>query len=323
MPSSQQTAAFFQAIKSGDLETVKTLLYIVDGVNAQGGRALWLASELGHTEIVKLLVNAGADVHADEDTALRWASANGHTKVVEFLLEAGANIHVYDDVSLLSASQYGHIKVVELLLHARTGSVVFTTSTMNAALWNAANFGHTEIVDILIQSGADIQSGANEAFRRASGNRHAKTAKFLLDAGADISARNHSVFYYAVFFRHTEIVEILVLHYLKLKQKTRLEGDQRNASLDHVFLTLQHRNIYIGYLASLVVEDPRLINLIETDETKHAACTELLKRENDAITFVAEQIQSRKNPLARYYLHVMASIFCETQMLIEGFIFKN
>ena len=60
-----QTDNWFDAIRSGDLETIKSFVeqgIDVNAVDNYGESALMMASRWGHLEIVELLISKGADV---------------------------------------------------------------------------------------------------------------------------------------------------------------------------------------------------------------------------------------------------------------------
>ena len=65
--------------------------------NAEGGTALYIASQQGHAGIVKLLISAFADVNVTQTktgySSLMMASHFGHIEVVKALVEA-ATINV-------------------------------------------------------------------------------------------------------------------------------------------------------------------------------------------------------------------------------------
>jgi ankyrin repeat protein len=67
----------------------------IEGTNANGMTALFLASLNGPLELVVFLVEHGANVnHADSErmTALHWACLKGNLLCVKYLLEHGARI---------------------------------------------------------------------------------------------------------------------------------------------------------------------------------------------------------------------------------------
>ena len=292
MASEHPTEAFFRAAKSGDVETVRALLKIAD-VGADANKkscALRSASKCGHTKVVEVLLQAGVDIHIGNDAALRFAADENHVQIVEILLRAGAIVNALDYDALHCASKKGNTEIVKLLLLKK----VPDTHVLNKALVSATRGCHAQTVKLLLQSGADADSALLWA--------GTEILNILLQEGANIYANNDSALRWASDFHCHDIVNILVMHYIELKRRL-------DKSIDDAFdILASHNDSYVGMIALLVVEDPRLIDRIKSKKTKDAVCIELLRIENVAVTFVAEQIQSRKTPLVRYLLHVMATM---------------
>ena len=184
----------------------------------------------------------------------------------------------------------GNTEIVKLLLLKK----VPDTHVLNKALVSATRGCHAQTVKLLLQSGADADSALLWA--------GTEILNILLQEGANIYANNDSALRWASDFHCHDIVNILVMHYIELKRRL-------DKSIDDAFdILASHNDSYVGMIALLVVEDPRLIDRIKSKKTKDAVCIELLRMENVAVTFVAEQIQSRKTPLVRYLLHVMATM---------------
>ena len=92
-----ETDALLRAARSGNADTVKTLLTSpnvdVNGVDAEGNTALIEAARFGHDDVVQALLIAKADVNAKNKqgkTALMLASEGGHDDCVRLLTQAGS-----------------------------------------------------------------------------------------------------------------------------------------------------------------------------------------------------------------------------------------
>lgn len=93
-----ETEALLRAARSGNADTVKTLLASsnvdVNGVDADGNTALIEAARFGHDDVVSALLIARADVNAKNNagkTALQLASEGGHDETVRLLTQAGTS----------------------------------------------------------------------------------------------------------------------------------------------------------------------------------------------------------------------------------------
>ena len=126
----QEEAPLLEAVRNGDLSTVRSLLARGADPNAReslsGYTALHFAAVGGHLDVVRLLVESGARVDDRQNTvlvsALAGAVVAGRADVVAYLLARGADPteRLYgDDHSLLEeAEHYGATTVAELLRHA-------------------------------------------------------------------------------------------------------------------------------------------------------------------------------------------------------------
>jgi ankyrin repeat protein len=137
------------------------------------GTALQAASSQGEESIVRLLLNQGADPNVEplsdgqpisSSTALQSASWSGYIGIVDLLLQHGAD-----------------------LLHENDG---FQDGN---ALCYACDRGHEAIVRLMVERGANVNSGDYltplEAASNASGDLEGMV-QLLLESGADINARS-------------------------------------------------------------------------------------------------------------------------------------
>jgi ankyrin repeat protein len=94
--------AFFDAVKSGDRETVAMSIKEGFNVNAKdkdGYTALLIAAERGDLEMAHLLVEKGADVNAkDKDgyTALMYVAYAGDLEIAKILIKNSADVNARD-----------------------------------------------------------------------------------------------------------------------------------------------------------------------------------------------------------------------------------
>ncbi|EXJ75295.1 uncharacterized protein A1O5_01991 [Cladophialophora psammophila CBS 110553] len=109
---------------------------------------------------------------------------------------------------LAVASEEGHEKVVRVLLDA--GADVSVGG--NEAIYAASRYGHKNVVQILLNSGLD-RAGVDRAMMGASEYGDGGVVKMLIDAGADVNARDEKVdtaLQVASEYGHGEVVKILI-----------------------------------------------------------------------------------------------------------------
>ncbi len=134
---------FFDAIRSGDLDSVNKLLakkaITVKTQDINGLTPLAITASQTNIEMAKLLIDNKADVNSTagrrDFPVLMFAVTEGQTEMVKFLIDQGANVSAVADSS--SDSRY------------KSGIT---------ALMMAAAKGHSQIVELLIDKGADVNA---------------------------------------------------------------------------------------------------------------------------------------------------------------------
>jgi ankyrin repeat protein len=193
-------------------------------------RRLVRAAFLGDVAVIKEMVNAGVDergvpllLHERPtggtvlDRALLSAAWRGHLHAVELLLDAGADIkthreqcwsypHHHDGQHALDmASSFGHADVAALLI--QRGADVHAGH--NQALRSASEFGYADLVALLLQHGADVHA-CNQSLQLASKRGHPAVVELLIQHGADVHACNDLALREACKTGHAAVVELLI-----------------------------------------------------------------------------------------------------------------
>mmetsp|Transcript_5924 Transcript_5924/g.9867 ORF Transcript_5924/g.9867 Transcript_5924/m.9867 type:complete len:342 (-) Transcript_5924:252-1277(-) len=229
----EKDADFLQAIIGGRTEEVGKLLQnstdkarkiLLNKRDDDGFPPLLIASKLGHEEIVKrLLEYEGKGVDVNEEI-LPTTDPNSKDKALQdlktTLAACGKSVQKIQRLrytALLLASKHGHPRVVELLLNS--GAKV-NTCTGTSALRTASGFLHEECVRILLAHGADVsirqpETGATALFS-ASMVGHVGIAKMLIQHGADVnntvSGQRSTCLSIATFMKHADMMELLLKH---------------------------------------------------------------------------------------------------------------
>jgi ankyrin repeat protein len=212
------TANLFDAIRAGDLTTVKSLLdadpSLASAKNDSGVSAVLLSVYTGCREIRDLLVARGASIELHEAAAagnlhrvqhfieknpalsnscspdgfpvFALACFFGHLDTARYLAEKGADIHAaatngtgYN--ALTAAVTAGHTEIVKWLLNRGLDPNYRYGPGYSPLLAAAAN-GHLEIVKLLLAHGADLHATSNDgksALALATERNHSSVADFL------------------------------------------------------------------------------------------------------------------------------------------------
>ena len=130
-----------------------------------GISALLFAAQKGHLRLTEALIKGGADLEhrtRDELTPLIIAAKHGNTEIVQALLKAGANPNAKDyknRTALMYATSNNHIDIEKTLIAAKV-DVNAASFCGQTALCYAASDGYLESIQLLLQSGAKVDSVA-------------------------------------------------------------------------------------------------------------------------------------------------------------------
>ena len=212
------TPNLFDAIRAGDLTSVKSLLdadpSLASAKNDSGVSAVLMSIYTGRREIRDLLLARGASLELHDaaaagnlDGVKHFVEKNpalsnscspdgfpvfalacffGHLDTARYLAEKGADIHApatngtgYN--ALTAAVTAGHTEIVKWLLKRGLDANYRYGPGYSALLAAAAN-GHLEIVKLLLAHGADLHATSNDgksALALATERNHSSVADFL------------------------------------------------------------------------------------------------------------------------------------------------
>jgi ankyrin repeat protein len=165
--SAASDSGLLEAVRSGDRETVRSLLkqtVDVDAAKADGASALAWAVYQDDLEIADLLIRAGANVNLANEygiTPLKLACTNRNGAMVEALLKARADANDNGGSSeppLLTCARAGAADGVKSLLdHGAKVEATEAYRGQTALMWAAAQ-KHPDVVRLLIERGADVNA---------------------------------------------------------------------------------------------------------------------------------------------------------------------
>lgn len=199
--SAMASTPLIDAVKRGDVNTVKSLLARKADVNAtdpDGSTALHWAAQGNQPVIAGLLIDAGAKVNASTRyniTPLSLAAKAGSAAIVERLLKAGVDPNSTSgegETALMTASLNGNVDTVKVLLvHEAKVNTVEPFRGQTALMW-AAGEGNAKAAELLVEFGGDVKAKSKNgftAFLFAVRNHRSEAAKVLLDHGANVGDR--------------------------------------------------------------------------------------------------------------------------------------
>lgn len=156
----QELKQWFQAAKSGDLETIKKLVAAanVNAKNHLGHTALMLAASQGHSRIVKFLLDIPSiDINAQsntKNTALIEATASEKPDIIRMLLDRPEiNINMQDqrDETAFMYACSGSLRLAKLFLNRPDLDINIQNDSGFTALIFAVEFELVDVVEELLK----------------------------------------------------------------------------------------------------------------------------------------------------------------------------
>ena len=191
------TVALIEAVKTGDLATVRTMLgqgTDVNGAEVDGTTALHWATHRNDLPTADILIGAGADADAATRygvTPLALAATNGSAAMIEALLIAGADPNQASpegETPLMTTARTGTPDAIRLLLdHGASVDTVEGWHQQTALMWASAQ-DNAAAVRALVDGGTDLHAVSGGGFTPllfAVREGHLDTLDALLSSGAN------------------------------------------------------------------------------------------------------------------------------------------
>lgn len=216
------TADIFDAIRAGDVETVRTLIETQPELaNTSGGSGmapLMIATYMGKTQVIELLLANGAtlDVFA--------AAALGKTAALQTLLDNDPMlVSLYSPdgwTALHLAAHFGQTDAARMLIGHGASATLRSHNDMSNQPLHAACAGHPgrELIELLLDSGAEVnaqQHGGFTPLHETAQNGDIALTELLLSRGADIRAttdEGKTAFQLAEEAGHDDMAALLQRH---------------------------------------------------------------------------------------------------------------
>ncbi|UCG28409.1 MAG: ankyrin repeat domain-containing protein, partial [Bacteroidales bacterium] len=160
-----------EAAKTGDLETVKTILTQdpskLNATDENNYTALHWACIRAHWNIARYLIEKGADLNVegeDGGTQINWAVHHDNVVIVNLMVEKGARLNIQNQwgmTELHTAIWRGNIQTVEYLLDHGSDPMI-TTNEGWTAMHYAFRSGHDNIIEMLKKRGLSTEVKDNQ-----------------------------------------------------------------------------------------------------------------------------------------------------------------
>jgi ankyrin repeat protein/uncharacterized protein YegL len=206
-PPSKPNIDIFEAIRQGDLITVKKLLQkdgkLIFARNNLGDMSLHYAAKFNsNVDILKYLISQGSNVNAKNNHGKTPLDVANTEEKKQILINAGAKIATkYSPPSKPNIDIFDAIKQSDLItvkqLLQKDGKLIFVRDYLGDTLLHYAVMfnSNVDILKYLISQRADVNAKNNESETplhwAAAYNSNVDILKYLISQGADINTKNN------------------------------------------------------------------------------------------------------------------------------------
>jgi predicted acyl esterase/ankyrin repeat protein len=223
-----ESTPLYYAVKSGNMEIIKSLMEAGADVNAGSRLPLFTAVEQDNLSMAEYLITHGADVNAPEGwTALQMAVSTSTIEMVKLLIAKGADINVGSWPPLHGAVDKGRRDIVELLI--KEGADLSAKDSGGCTpLYYATQNNNLDIIKLLVAKGADIKTVTPKGLMRLhymSTYDSPDIVEWLLAKGAKVDERDDNyeftALHYAARFGSTKVAKVLIAHGADIRAKDK------------------------------------------------------------------------------------------------------
>ena len=209
------------AILHGHTTVAKLLLVKPPSLFGIGSHHLLVACFVGHVEIASLLLEHGVSVDEGFVSPLMAASFAGYAEVVKLLICHDASVNstgIKGMSALFLASLTDTIPTIKTSVVEALFIDYMLKKIERSKLVQTSIKGHTAVTKLLLEHGAEVNSGTNYGFSPLDGacfTGHTETVQLLVDHGAKVNVEdgnNYSSLMIASLAGHTDVVELLLQH---------------------------------------------------------------------------------------------------------------
>ncbi len=211
-------AELFDAVKTGDLEGVKSALAAGAGIKAKdeyGESALIYGAQGDSLEIVKLLLENGAKIDFKGEqsrTPLHYAINKQKTRIAEYLIGKGADINAKDTKRrsvLYQATEMRNDEIVRLLIEKGADVNIVTRGNTSCLSLAASRADNLDMVKLFVAAGGDLTLGVFlNALITATESGDTRVLEYLFDSGMEN---------FPAYSDGVPIIQSLETHSLELK----------------------------------------------------------------------------------------------------------
>jgi cytohesin len=174
---------------------VLVMVALIGLVGCNKVRAIDDAVKRGDLETVKALLKNHPDLVSSKDkdgwTPLEFAAMFGHKDMVELLLAKGADVNSKDTACGRTPLHYARNESVAELLLTNKAEVDARGKGGETPLFMVVLFGHKDVVESLLAHGADVNAKINNGETPLYGVQNKETAELLLAHGAGVNVKDN------------------------------------------------------------------------------------------------------------------------------------